>query len=144
MDKTLKILLACLGVSAIAILAIPPGDPLANSDQAPIAAANPAGGQAVNNAAPVSEINQANVARKTEAPAYVPPHSDQSSTNSVDSATLQQQTFGQPMFDPRPASERQGPSAGGDRSVQEGPVVSGPQFSGGQGYNQGDTTNEDD
>lgn len=84
MDKTLKILLACLGVSAIAILAIPPGDPLANSDQAPIAAANPAGGEPVNNAAPVSEINQANVGRKNEAPAYVPPYSDQSSPNSVD------------------------------------------------------------
>ncbi len=144
MDKTLKILLACLGVSAIAILAIPPGDPLANSDQAPIAAANPAGGEPVNNAAPVSEINQANVGRKNEAPAYVPPYSDQSSPNSVDSASLQQQTFGQPMFDPRPASERQVASEGGERPQPEGPQNIGGQSYSGPSSSENNASYEDD
>jgi hypothetical protein len=103
MDKTLKILLACLGVAGFAVLVIPNGDPLAKSSITPLAPANPA----VSQPAPLEQAQSPqNPGRVVAAPQYTPPSSDQNPVGQVDSATLQQQTFGQPMFDPRPASER--------------------------------------
>jgi hypothetical protein len=100
MDKTLKIVLACLGVVAIAIMAIPQGDPLAASGNS-AAPANPAGGQ------PVSAAPSEGVAMPGQPGANAEmPNSTPNRPSSVDSATLQQQTFGQPMLDPRPAAER--------------------------------------
>ncbi len=114
MDKTLKILLAVLGVAAIAIFLIPSGDPLANASPAnPAAPATP--GQ------PSPEANGA-------VPEYVPPTSDAQPQNNppgtADSSDLQQSTFGQPMFDPRPASEQQADRNREDDS--EGPAQPAP------------------
>jgi hypothetical protein len=120
MDKTLKILLACLGVVGIAVLAIPNGDPLTNSDQAPLPPASPSSGQPSDGAPPATP------GQVDEAPKYIQPSSDQNPTGSADSATLQQETFGQPMFDPRPISEQVARPEGNQASSQ--PEQAQPQY----------------
>jgi hypothetical protein len=132
MDKTLKILLASLGVAGIAVLAIPNGDPLVKSSNAPADAASPAAGQPVSGAQPTPPATTA------EAPKYVPPSSDQSKIGTADSATLQQENFGQPMFDPRPISEQKARPESQDNMYQPQqpqPVAAPqPQNQGGSNY----------
>jgi hypothetical protein len=132
MDKTLKILLASLGVAGIAVLAIPNGDPLLKSSNAPVAAANPAAGQ------PVAGVQPTPAGTSAEAPKYVPPSSDQDKIGTADSATLQQENFGQPMFDPRPISEQKARPESQDNSYQppqpQAVAAPQPQNQGGSNY----------
>jgi hypothetical protein len=110
MDKTLKILLACLGVAGIAVIAIPPGDPLTNSDQAVAAPVTPAAPTTPTTEPNAPQAPSAAQKKVNEGEEYVPPASDQNPTPTADAATLQQQSFGQPMIDPRPMSEQKAQS----------------------------------
>jgi hypothetical protein len=110
MDKTLKILLACLAIAAMAIFIIPSGDPLTSAPPAnPAAPGTPA------------QSGQEGVT-PTAGPEYVPPKVEDPMPNNppgtADSSDLQQSTFGQPMFDPRPVSEQQADRNRAERSEQ--------------------------
>ena len=121
MDKTLKLLLGCLGLAAVVTFIIPSGDPLTTN--APVAAPMPASALPAPMApstptAPTAPTDAAKRKNPDELPPEYANGSDKLPANAVvDSSVLQQQTFGQPMLDPRPASERMNTSApaqGGD------------------------------
>jgi hypothetical protein len=132
MDKTLKILLACLGVVGIAVLAIPQGDPLANSAPAPATPAAPTTQTADPNAPQAANAAQNNA---NAVPGYVPPASDQTPKPTADSATIQQQNFGQPMIDPRPLSEQRTAPNYSEGPPPPNPVIQ-PNYGPGNGSGQ--------